>query len=191
MKKFFYLITTVLILLGCGQSGNNKDQQEQKQSTTDTAPEVKVNQSQSPIHPGNFFTELDAEKILGEQASLTDSSSTIKEDTLEYKCTYTANSKDQKTGKTGVVYFLFEQYAKVSIAKEVYSSIRKANENHEGFKVLYDMGDEAYFHSDGQNFYFILVRKGEKMLRMKVNKTTSTTSLDEFNLIAKNITAAL
>jgi predicted small lipoprotein YifL len=193
MKKFFYLfylITTVLTLLGCGQSGN-KDQQEQKQSTTDTVPEVKVNQLQSQIHPDNFFTESDAEKILGEQAHLTDSSSTIKEDTLEYKCTYTANSKDQKTGKTGVVYFLFEQYAEVSIAKEVYSSIRKANENHEGFKVLHDMGDEAYFHSDGQNFYFILVRKGEKMLRMKVNKTTSTTSLDEFNLIAKNITAAI
>ena len=171
------------MLLGCYQStksGNNKDQQGQKQSTP-----------QSLIHPGNLFTESDAEKILGEQAQLTDSSTTLKEDTLEYRCAYTANAKDQKTGKTGVVYFLFEQYAKVSIAKKVYSSIKTANENHEGVKVLHDMGDEAYFHSDGQNFYFILVRKGEKMLRMKVNKTTSTTSLNEFNLIAKNITAAL
>lgn len=191
MKKFIYLIATVLTLSCCGQAGNNKDQREQKQFTTDTVPEVKVHQPQSPIHPANFFKESDAEKILGEQAHLTDSSSTIKEDTLEYKCTYTANSKDLKTGKTGVVYFLFEQYAKVSIAEEVYSSIRAANENHEGFKVLHDMGDEAYFHSDGQNFYFILVRKGEKMLRMKVNKTTSTTSLDEFNLIAKDITYSL
>ena len=53
------------------------------------------------------------------------------------------------------------------------------------------MGDEAYFHSDGQNFYFIIVRKGEKMFRIKVNKITSTTSLKEFNMIAKNITASL
>jgi len=184
-------MTTILLSSNQSTSGINKDQQEQKQSTTDTATRVKVNELRNSIHPDNLFTKSDAEKILGEPAHLTDSSTTIKEDTLEYRCTYAANSKDQKTGKTGIVYFLFDQYAKASIAEKIYSSIRVANENHEGFKVLHDMGDEAYFHSDGRNFYFILVRKGEKMIRMKVNKITTTTSLNEFNLVAKNITAAL
>lgn len=191
LKKFFYLITVILTISGCGQPGNNEDQQEQKQSITDISSEAKMDQPPNSIPPHNLFTKSDAEKILGEQALLTDSSTTAKRDTLEYKCAYTANAKDQKTGKTGVVYFLFEHYTYDSSAKKTYSSIKTANENHEGVKILHDMGDEAYFHSDGKNFYFILVRKGKKMFRIKVNKTTSTTSLDGFNLIAKNITAAL
>lgn len=193
IKKFFYISSAILTLLGCNQSttsANNKYPQDQQHST-DTARESKMNQPQSSIYPGNLFTKSDAEKILGEQAHLTDSSSKMKVDTLEYKCAYTANSKELKTGKTGVVYFLFEQYASVSSAQKAYSSIKTANENHEGVKVLYDIGDEAYFHTDGQNFYFILVRKGEKMFRIKVNKITGTTSLNEFNLVAKNVTAAL
>lgn len=194
MKKIFCLISTALALLGCVQSttqGNTKDQREVKQSTAGTDSDVSVNPSQSVMKPGDLFTASDAKKILGERAHLADSSSAIKEDTMEYRCAYTANSKDPKTGKTGNVYFLFEQYANVSIAKEAYSAIKTSNENHEGFKVLHDLGDEAYFHTDGQNFYFILVRKAEKMIRIKVNKTTSTTSVNEFNLVAKKITAAL
>ncbi|MGV8093724.1 MAG: hypothetical protein AB2L24_17840, partial [Mangrovibacterium sp.] len=74
---------------------------------------------------------------------------------------------------------------------QVYASIKTANEGHEGIKILDDIGDEAYFHSDGENFYFILVRKGEKVLRMKVSKITGKTSLNQFNLIARNITASL
>ena len=57
--------------------------------------------------------------------------------------------------------------------------------------MIHDLGDEAYFHSDGENFYFILVRKGLKMIRMKVNKITSNTSVAEFNRVARKITEAL
>ena len=188
------MLTIALTLFGCDQSSapvNNKDLPEQKNTTTDSTLNAKTDQSQSSINTTNLFTLPDAEKILGEKAHLTDSSSSLKVDTFEYRSTYTANVKDRKTGKTGIIYFLVEKYASVSIAEKVYSDIRTGNEKHEGFKILHDMGDEAYFHSDGENFYFILVRKGERMLRMKVNKTTSTTSLDEFNLIAKNITATL
>lgn len=97
----------------------------------------------------------------------------------------------KKTGKTGAVYYLFEQYEDVSSAHEQYSFIKTANEDHEGVKVLHNIGDEAYFHSDYQNFYFIIVRKGEKMFNMKVNKITSRTSLNEFNLVARNLADAL
>jgi hypothetical protein len=47
------------------------------------------------------------------------------------------------------------------------------------------MGDEAYFHSDGQNFYFIIVRIGKRLFRIKVNKVTSHTSLNEFKRVSK------
>jgi hypothetical protein len=191
MKRFFYLISMILIVLGCDQTSNTKDRQEQTKPVTDPGKEVKTDQPQSAAYPAGLFTKSDAEKILGEPAHLTESSVVMEVDTFEYKCAYVANAKDPKTGKTGSIYFMLEEYGRLSAAKDAYSSIRRANESHEGVKVLHDMGDEAYFHSDGENFYFILVRKGPKMVRMKVNKTTSTTSVDEFMLIAKNITAAL
>ena len=40
---------------------------------------------------------------------------------------------------------------------------------------LTDVGSEAYFHSDGENFLFVLIRNENFMIRMKVNKTTSHT----------------
>ena len=195
MKTTFCLITAVLAFSACGQaapSDSQPDQQDQERSKIVAVTSVSVNRLHtSSIHPRNLFTLADAERILGEKAHLTDSASAIEGDVATFKCTYIANSKDPKTGKTGVIYVMFEEYAKVSSAKKVYSSIKTSNENHEGVKVLHDLADEAYFHSDGENFYFILVRKGGKMLRMKVNKTTSTTSLDQFNAIAKKITGAL
>ena len=151
---------------------------------------VSCSQTEAP-DINRLFTKSDAEKILGEPAHLTDSSFSVSRDTTEFRCTYTANAADLKTGKTGNIYFLSEHYTSISIAKTVYSFIKKGNENHEGVKVIHDLGDEAYFHSDGENFYFILVRKGQKMIRMKVNKTTSTTSESEFNRVAREITKML
>jgi hypothetical protein len=134
-----------------------------------------------------FFSKSDAELILGEKAHLSDSSSTIKKDTLVIKRTYTADANEQKTGKTVVIYFMIEEYIHDSSAKNAYHFFKSANEKHEGVRTVPDMGDEAYFHSDGTNFYFILVRKGKIMFRMKVNKITSHTSLNEFNLVSKKI----
>jgi hypothetical protein len=193
MRKIFCLITATLTLLGCDQSstsGSDNNQQKLEQSKIEAVTDAKGSQMHNSIHPGNLFTLSDAEKILGEEAHLTDSSSKIKGDTSTYNSAYTANSKDEKTGKTGAIYFMFEEYAQAASAKKVYSSIKTANEDH-GITELHDLGDEAYFHTDGENFYFILVRKGEKMFRMKVNKITSVTSLKEFNLVAKNITDLL
>ena len=137
----------------------------------------------------NIFTLADAEKILGEPASLTDSSTKKGKEVVFYKSSHTANSKDTK-GKTGNVYFMIEDYEQVSSAHKVYSSIKRSNED-SGIKTLEGPGDEAYFHTDNENFYFILVRKGTKIIRIKVNKITEHTSLEEFNRVAGAITMAL
>jgi hypothetical protein len=49
------------------------------------------------------------------------------------------------------------------------------------------LGSEAYYHTDGTAFYFFLVRKEEKMFRMKLNKVTSHSSETEFKGVAKKI----
>ncbi len=72
----------------------------------------------------------------------------------------------------------------VSAAKKVYSYYKRTNENAIGFKELPDIGDEAWFASSP---LFIYVRKDNKIFVMKVNKMTGRTSLNQFNLIAKQI----
>jgi hypothetical protein len=128
----------------------------------------------------------DAEKILGEPAQLTDSSVTSKADAVVYEGAYKATGKDT-TLKIRALYFVIEQYNNSSPAEKRYSFIKTANADHEGIRVLKDVGDEAYFHSDGENFCFIMARKGGLLLTLKVNKLSSKTSIDQFHSIARRI----
>ncbi len=101
----------------------------------------------------------EAEQILGQHAHLSDSIHSPGVSVLSWELVYTADSVDEKTGQTGHVYFMHEEYETVEDAQRTYVDIKKANEKHEGFSVVQGMGDEAYFHSDSENFMFILVRK--------------------------------
>jgi hypothetical protein len=187
MQTFFYIATAALISWGCDDLNNMNDKKESKESIVVSVPSARENTLRDSVFPKNIFTESDAEKILGEPVNLTEDSTAVKKDTFEYRSTYTAKNKDQRSGKTGAIYFIIEKYSTASAAHNSYEFIRKLNEKHEGVKILAGFKDEAYFHSDGENFYFILARKGDKMFRIKVNKLTSTTSLEAFNVISKKI----
>ena len=155
------------------------------------------------IDATSLFTLSDAEKILGEPAHLADSASTvpgvasktsvndsvfpIKKMARSYKCAYEANAEDKKTGRTGKVYFLFEQYPLVSSAATVYSYYKRSNQTHPGFKERHDLGDEAW---SGDSPVSVYVRKGNILFGVKVNKMTSHTSSDGFNEVVKKIATA-
>lgn len=191
MNLTIYYISTSLFFGSLGQLNAGHASRKLESLPTDTIPAIKSSAQNKPFLHRVYFSQSDAELILGEKAYLSDSSSAIKKDTLEIKRAYTANSEDSRTGKTGVIYFMIEEYSKESSAQEAYHFFKTANEKHEGVRTVNNMGDEAYFHSDGTNFYFILVRKGKIMFRMKVNKTTSHTSLKEFNLVSKKMADAI
>jgi hypothetical protein len=191
MYIFNYLVAFTISLWGCGHLNSEKASQKVKPQTTDTVLKTISSRQYDSFYNRVYFSKSDAELILGEKAYLSDSSSITKKDTLEIKSAYTANSIDQQTGKTGIIYFMIEEYSLESSAKDAYHFFKSGNEKHEGLSTIHNMGDEAYFHSDGTNFYFILVRKGKKMFRMKVNKITSHTSLSGFNRVSKKISDAL
>ena len=129
-------------------------------------------------------------RILVEPSHLSDSSSAASAQVTEFRSTFTADTADV-SGKTGNLYFMYEEHDEVSDAEKVYRDIYRSNKGHEGIEVIDDLGDEAYFHSDGENFYFILVRKVNRLIRMKVNKITSHSSLDEFHAVAREIVARM
>ena len=134
-----------------------------------------------------LLTLTDAEKIMGERAKLTGNTFIKKGDTLEYKCDYTALSLDAVTSKIGKLYFMYEVYDGVAPAAHAYAAIYQANSRHEGVEVVSGLGNEAYYHSDQTGFYFFLVRKNKKMIRLKLNKVTSHSSVIEFKNVTKHI----
>jgi hypothetical protein len=160
-------------LWGCGPSTGNHTQH--------MAGTVKAGADMNAI-----FTKTDAEKILGEPARFSDSATRTVADTIIFQSSYTAVASDKKSGKTGNVYFMYEQYKDASTAHDLLAYYQKANKKN-GAESVAGMGDEAWSHTDGQNFYFIMVRKGNKMMRMKVNKVTANTSLTAFKVVAKEV----
>ncbi len=172
MKKLFLLTITLISLF-------NIQEPVFSQNTT-----IQTLSDFEEYIPKNHLLSLEeAEKILGQKTILKEKNLKIENDVLIYNINYIATTKDSKTEKTGSIYFMYEKYDTIETAKKSYLEIKKANQTHERLKILENTGDEAYFHSDKENFYFVLVRKDEKMFRIKVNKITSKTSLDEFNLI--------
>lgn len=134
----------------------------------------------------NLFSLDDALKILGEPGHLKDSSSTTGA-IFTYRSAYVANAEDKTTGKTGIIYFMFEEYANENSAHKSYTSIKNANE-HNGIKVVQGVGDEGYFSGAGEkNYRFALIRSGNKMIRLKVNKVTTYTSYEEFIKVVEAI----
>jgi len=148
-------------------------------------------QSDSIAIAPKLLTLSYTKKIMGEPAELTCNTFIKKEDTVEYKCDYTAISKDETTDKTGKLYFMYEVYVDAAAAENAYTAIYKANSGHQGVEIVTGVGDEAYYHSDGKNFYFSLVRKNEKMFRMKLNKVTSHSSEADFKEVTKLIADGL
>jgi len=144
---------------------------------------LKTTQSPQPTETIDWKPDLslslqDVEQILGEPAHLEDASAYLVGNTKTYESSYFADALDIATGKTGAIYFTYEEYETVQAASLSYESIRNANEQAPGVEPLFGVGDEAYFHSDETNFLFVLSRSENKLFRIKVNKTTSHTNKD-------------
>jgi hypothetical protein len=137
------------------------------------------------------ITQQEAEKILGQPAHLSMSSSETKDNIIKYRCTYTANTKEVAAGRESNLYYLFEEYEKAGAAGESFAHILSANAGMPGLYRLNGVGDEAIIQTDTLNFQLIMVRKSDKIIRMKVNKVTGTTSIIELKAIAKKITDLL
>jgi len=177
MKLFFlncYFFAILILFSACSKTSN------------DAGDPCSIS-SDSLAIANKLLTPSGAERIMGEQANLTCNTYFKKSDTLEYKCDYTALLKDETSGKIGKIYFMYEVYSSSVKAKHAYNAIYQANKMHDGVKLEVGLGDEAYYHTDGTNFYFYLVRKNQKMFRMKVNKVTSHSSESQFKEVAKLI----
>ena len=191
MKKNIISITAILFLISCNSPNEKNNLHEKQVPKTDSLQIGKSVETKATVNPQNLLSVGDARLILGEPCSVIDVSNSNEGKALNYSCSYEALAKNKKKGKKGSLYFLLEEYTDSLGAKERYTFIKTSNEKNPGVKVLSGYGDEAYFHSDLENFYFIMARKGKNVFNMKVNKITNTTSLEQFKMVAKKIAASI
>lgn len=125
------------------------------------------------------IAKADAEKILGLPAHQTESTTLSENNVLQHKCSWKATQDELNSN----LYYLDELHDNAESADKVFEDIVVSNRNNPGHSRL-DIGDEAWFHSDGTNFCFLMVRKGNKIIRMKVNRLTKETSVEEMKRIA-------
>lgn len=137
---------------------------------------------------GNFsgnhrLSQQEAVLILGEPCYLKTDYDSLSKGVQKYQSTYFATSGNDAAKPTGL-YYMFERYEKEGEAKKTFEAFKTGNQALTGFELLSNMGDQAFFHTDGQNFHLIIARKGTKMIRIKVNKITPKTSVAEMKKIA-------
>lgn len=129
----------------------------------------------------DFFTRQNAEKILGTEVSWTGTDATEGEP-KKWTCTFT--SKQNAEGPK--LYFGLHRFATGEKAREEFEGIVSSNKGHEGFEKFEGLGDDAIIHADGSNFQLVVVRKGVRSFRIKVNPADST-SIENVKSVAANI----
>ena len=129
----------------------------------------------------DFFTKANAVKILNTDVTWTGTDSTANEP-RKWTCTFV--SKADADGPK--LYFGLNRFASAESAREEFDSVVRSNKNHAGFERWQGVGDDAIVHTDGANFQFVMVRKGIRNFRIKVNPASST-SLDDLKLVAMDL----
>lgn len=181
---FVSLITLSSILIACSSNVKTDNKIDEVKPAQET-PKLAIPPKPATTEHLKVVTLADAEKILGERAHITDSTMSTQSNIVVYKSTYTANAGNDAT--RGSVTFLFEDYKLQGDATTKYGFIKASHEGKAGFEELRGLADEAYFHSDKKNTHIIMLRKGTKVVTMKVNKITPKTSEKAFREVAAKI----
>ena len=146
---------------------------------------ISYGQSQSCI------SQKEAEEILGRPAHLSMQKTETIDNIVKYRCTYSMIRTGDAESRESNLYYLFEEYDKAATAEKSFARIISQNEGMPGLYRLPGFGDEAIIQTDSLNFQLIIVRKSDKIIRIKVNKVTATTSMKEMKTITKKITDSL
>jgi len=129
----------------------------------------------------DFFTRANAEKILGSEVTWTGTDAT-ESDPKKWTCTFVS-----KTAADGPkVHFGLIKFGSEQAARDDFDSIVHSNTELKGFEKWPGIGDDAIVHIDGPNFQLIVVRRGQRSFRIKVNPAGST-SIDDVKFVAREL----
>ena len=179
---------TLLISTACNQSTKPATE-----SVNPSTTEPIIKNSPTKVYAAGdglnkLFSIADAVMILGESATITDSTMSTQSNIKAYKGEYRGNLGGEQPA---VVRFLIESFSMPQDAKIKYGFIKASYEDKADFKNLSGVGDEAFFQTDNGKAHFIMARKGNNVFNIKVTNISSHTSVDALHVTARRIASTL
>ncbi len=125
-----------------------------------------------------------AERILGNQCRLEKVTAYLDGGTKAYQSAFRDDWLDPETGKTGILYYMYEEYESAYNAKSFLDSTLKANHINPSDAIRMEGGAELHYLTGGRVIRMVMILKENHLIRLKVNPVTSRYSLDELQKVA-------
>jgi hypothetical protein len=132
-----------------------------------------------------------AERILGNQSRLEKTTAYVDNGTRAYQSVFRDDWLDPETGKTGILYFMYEEYQSADGARTFLDSTLKANYINPGDGIRMENGAELHYLTGGRVVRMAMILKQNHLVRLKVNQLTSRYRLDEFQKVAEELAKQL
>ncbi len=141
--------------------------------------------------PDQILILDDAQKVIGDSCILSENKREIINGVLTYHCAYTSVQPSIATRKSSLLTLHLEDYQNDETASKAYAIIRKSLQSSKGLKVVRNLGDEAYFHTDGVNrhFAFVFVRQHNRLMRLRLTNLGPNASFPALMELSRKIIA--
>jgi hypothetical protein len=148
-------------------------------------------QPQIDWRPGFVMDVSTAERILGNQSRLEKVTAYVDGSRKVYMSAFRDDWLDPETGKTGILYYMYEEYENADAARSFLDSTLESNHIGLADGIRMENGAEIYYLSGGRVIRMVMILKQNHLIRLKVNQVTSDYSLSEFQKVAGELTDRL
>ncbi len=170
------LVAAIVALAGCASQQGFRD--------PFTRPQIDWN-------PSVVLSVEEAERVLGNPSYLDRSTAYMDNGTKTYFSVFREVSSDPATGKTGLLYYMYEEYATAVAARSYLYSTLDANHINPADGTRTEDGTEIHYLSGGPVVRMVMVLKQNHLIRLKVNPVTSRYSLGELRNAAEMLATQL
>ena len=126
----------------------------------------------------------EAARILGNQSRLEKVTAYQDEGAKVYQSAFRDDWRDPTTGKSGILYYMYEEYPSADAAKSFLAATLKANQIDPVDGIRTKSGAELHYLTGGEVVRMAMVLKGNRLIRLKVNQVTSRYRLSGFKEVA-------
>jgi hypothetical protein len=134
--------------------------------------------------PSLVLGTKDAARTLGNESRIEKVTAYQDEGAKVYQSAFRDDWRDPKTGKTGILYYMYEEYQSADAARSFLAATVTANRINPLDGIRMQNGGELHYLAGGEVVRMAMVLKGNRLIRLKVNQVTSRYRLAELKQVA-------
>jgi hypothetical protein len=141
--------------------------------------------------PGLLLDRASAQRVLGNPCHLEKATAYLDGQTKTYQCAFRDDAFDPLTGKAGILYYMYEEHESAAGARSFLDSTLRANRLDPGDGIRVDSGAQLHYFAATDVVRMVMIRKENRLVRLKVNPVTSHYSFAEFRNVAAELAGKL